>query len=273
MNNFYVYVYLDPCKPGNYEYNGITFSHEPFYVGKGKNYRYKLHTYNNSKHVINKFLQNKINKIKRSIGSLPIIIKYKSNLKESESLLLETELIRIIGRRNEKTGPLVNLTNGGEGVSGKKHSEKTKKILSDKQKKRFEDPKEREKISIGLKNSEAYKLAISKAEYREKLRKSKLDPNGKFQKVMKSKKFSKKMSKAMSGENNHMFGKIGENNPRYGKGIKVYQYDLNNNLLKEWPNANIIEKETSFNRVTIERRCKKNSIKPYKNYIWSYNKT
>ena len=38
-NRFYVYVYLDPRKPGNYEYLengiGISFDFKPFYVGKG----------------------------------------------------------------------------------------------------------------------------------------------------------------------------------------------------------------------------------------------
>ena len=42
---FYVYVYLDPRKPGRYLYGDqqVTYLFEPFYVGKGKNNRLNEH--------------------------------------------------------------------------------------------------------------------------------------------------------------------------------------------------------------------------------------
>jgi len=45
MNNNYVYVYVDPTKPGNYEYPNINLrlSYEPYYVGKGKLNRMLCH--------------------------------------------------------------------------------------------------------------------------------------------------------------------------------------------------------------------------------------
>ena len=43
MNEFYVYIYLDPRKPGRYCYEEVSFLFEPIYVGKGKNNRYKTH--------------------------------------------------------------------------------------------------------------------------------------------------------------------------------------------------------------------------------------
>ena len=35
MGDFYVYIYLDPRKPGSFMYNNLEFNFEPFYVGKG----------------------------------------------------------------------------------------------------------------------------------------------------------------------------------------------------------------------------------------------
>ena len=49
MNNiYYTYVYLDTRKSGFYSYSGLNnerfvFNYEPFYIGKGKNNRFKDH--------------------------------------------------------------------------------------------------------------------------------------------------------------------------------------------------------------------------------------
>lgn len=121
---YYVYIYLDPRKPGDYVYGDYKFKNEPFYVGKGKNKRYKEHltdarsmkkdgTYTYIDHRCSK-----IRKIKEETDKDPIIKKIKTNLSEDLSFQLEIGLIKLIGRDDLNNGPLVNKTDGGEGFSG-----------------------------------------------------------------------------------------------------------------------------------------------------------
>jgi len=109
---YYVYVYLDPRKPGNYVYDDIFFDYEPFYVGKGKNNK----CYEGLKDNTKTFKKNKIKKILNS-GYFPVIIKYIENISEKVSFSNEKELIIKIGRLDKKLGPLTNLTDGGEGYT------------------------------------------------------------------------------------------------------------------------------------------------------------
>ena len=121
-NCFYTYIYLDPRKSGFYNYGNYVFECEPFYVGKGKNEQSKFHLKEAKYDVSNKWIYNlyKTNKIKKILQENlePIILKVKENLSEQEAFELEIWLIWAIGRFNLKLGPLTNLTDGGEGVSG-----------------------------------------------------------------------------------------------------------------------------------------------------------
>ncbi len=121
---YYIYIYLDPFKPGNYNYQDLTFNYEPFYVGRGKNYRCKVHI---QKHKLkNKSLKNnKILEIKNN-GLEPIIDIYLTGLTFNDSLNLEREFISKIGRQIKNEGPLTNLTTGGQGVEGIKMSNASK---------------------------------------------------------------------------------------------------------------------------------------------------
>jgi hypothetical protein len=119
MNNFYVYVYLDTRKRGDFVYKNLSFMYEPFYVGKGSNGRLYKHldeAYNQRDDNDHKC--NVIRKIKKETKKDPLVVKIFENLKEEESFVLEEETIKIIGRHDLKTGPLTNKTSGGEGWSG-----------------------------------------------------------------------------------------------------------------------------------------------------------
>lgn len=127
---YYVYVYLDTRKNGLFQYENLTFEHEPFYVGKGKGSRDKEHLAEYSlKHSSNPYKNRKIKKILAE-GSEPLIIRLHNDLSDDDAIRLEIETIRAIGRLNLRRGPLVNLTDGGEGTSGRITSYATKELMS-----------------------------------------------------------------------------------------------------------------------------------------------
>lgn len=131
--DFYVYCLLDPRKPGPFRYGKWVFTHEPFYVGKGSNDRAFDHLKETSSY--NPFKGRVIRKILKEELELIVTIK-KKHLSEIDAFELEKSLISKIGRRQLKLGPLTNLTDGGEGVSGKVWSNVERLKQSIRQKKR-----------------------------------------------------------------------------------------------------------------------------------------
>lgn len=128
---FYVYVYLDPMKPGKYVYGEYEFDYEPFYIGKGCNGRAYVHlTESVQNRNGNRHFYNKIKKIQRIMGIDPIIKIQKDGLIEQYSHDLEVRMVATIGRHDKKKGPLCNLTDAGEGISGYKHTEESRKKMS-----------------------------------------------------------------------------------------------------------------------------------------------
>jgi hypothetical protein len=125
--DFYVYVYLDPRKPGLFKYGELKFGYEPFYIGKGHGNRCYSGIKNCRKIEEKWYKWKKIKKIKE-VGLEPIVIKIIQKITEAEAFLKEKELIGIIGRFKLKTGPLTNMTDGGEGTVN--IDPKWKKVLS-----------------------------------------------------------------------------------------------------------------------------------------------
>jgi len=136
---FYIYLYLDSRKPGMYKYGPYEFDYEPFYAGKGSTCRIESHMYK-KKLEKNTPKNAKIKKLLR-LGLEPIQIKYVENLTEREAFDdYEIPMIAIIGRKDQGKGPLLNLTDGGEGNSGSICTEKRRRQNSRAAKILWEDP-------------------------------------------------------------------------------------------------------------------------------------
>lgn len=200
-NNFYVYVYLDSRKPGEYKYGEYVFDYEPIYVGKGINNRVKRHI--NLCKKSNTHFHNKLRLIIKD-GFDPLYKILISNLSESESHKEEIRIIKIIGRE-EYGGCLTNLSNGGDGQSGFKHRPESKLKTSNslKNNKEFQNYMKTsefsKKVSDGLIGHVGYGIGIPRTEeVRRKISESlKKIPGRKHTKESKE-----KMSKNNSGIGN-----------------------------------------------------------------------
>lgn len=109
-DNFYVYIH--------YRLDNM----QPFYIGKGTGDR--AHRKNNR----SKWWLNIVNKFGYEVKIV------SDNLSEEDAFELEIFLIDELGRKDLNKGPLINLTNGGDGVSGYKFTEEQRKALSDSHK-------------------------------------------------------------------------------------------------------------------------------------------
>lgn len=129
-NKFYIYIYFDQRKPGRYVYGKYVFDYEPFYVGKGSGSRIEKHLTESKMFRINKNKCNKIRDIINETKTNPLAFKYVEFLFEKEAYLLETDIIKTIGRIDLKTGPLTNKNDGGHGGknSGNLSPESRKKL-------------------------------------------------------------------------------------------------------------------------------------------------
>ena len=131
---FYAYIYYDPSR-GN----------EPFYVGKGSGNRAWRHLTRNNIHP---FIQ-RLHLLKKN--NIKPIIGIYSGFDEEMSYLLEEELISKFGRKDLGKGPLLNLTDGGDGAYGSSY-----KITSEHRNKITESLK-------GLTKSEEHRRKIGVA--------------------------------------------------------------------------------------------------------------
>lgn len=111
---YYVYAYSVPSK-----------NNEIIYVGKGKDNRAWDHLKRRDVHP----LTHRLEKMLKN-GVVPNIKMMCENVDDEFAQLVEMELIAKYGRKDLGRGPLLNLTDGGEGSSGRIATEEFRKNMS-----------------------------------------------------------------------------------------------------------------------------------------------
>jgi len=209
---YYVYAYLDPRKPGEYIYGDYSFTHEPFYIGKGKGNRKSVHFREALRCSIAPSA--KTNKIRKLIklGMTPIIDIVCDNLSNDEAFNIEAALILSIGRSVVGTGVLTNVYPGGEGAGDM--PEATKKKISEAKTGKKLSAEARENIRQGV---------IGRVHSSETKRKISDSNKGKVMSVEARKKMSAAhKGKVLSPEvrsnisKGHIGIHAGSKNPRFG---------------------------------------------------------
>lgn len=288
---FYVYALLNPLKPGKFEYGKITFDYKPFYIGKGKGNRYHHHL---MPCAINIFDKNryKINTIKhiRSFGVEPIVIRLFDNLSENSSFNREIFLIKLIGREN-----LTNMTDGGEGCSGRKWTKKQMDLrLGVKRSKEFCEKLRRanlgkkHSLETRLKLSVARKKRVTKKETLIKMSASRMghivtdETRKKISLshigIPMSNESKVKMSLAKIGKSSPMLGKHHTDESKQkirlgklgsiilSKRKPIYQFSVMGDFIKEW---DCIMDARKIYGIGVQD-CVMGKSKTAKNYIWVY---
>ena len=120
MNEYYTYAYL-------------RHDRTPFYIGRGKDKR----AFQKSGHCV-------------KVPPKDRILILKTGLTFAESVKHEIYMISVFGRKDNGTGILRNLTDGGEGMKGFTHSQESKDRMSVSQTGRQHPNEVKRSISVGL---------------------------------------------------------------------------------------------------------------------------
>jgi hypothetical protein len=99
----------------------------PFYVGKGHGKRCEFHL--DEAKYYTKRKSKKLNKIRKlmALGMKPVITKVEENVSDAQAI--DFECLLIAEMRNIGI-PLTNMTDGGDGAKGYKHTEEHKKYVT-----------------------------------------------------------------------------------------------------------------------------------------------
>lgn len=218
-------------------------NNQPFYIGIGS--KRKTRNYNSFKTEYERAFC-KTNRNKHFLNILSSIDYSIEILFESNSLEFikekEKELIQLYGRVDKKTGNLVNLTDGGDGHFNM--SDKNRQNLSELATIRFKGVPKSDELKIKFSQWQiGRKFSDESISKRTKTRKENAIKRGFYVNPDKIKKESK----------------------------QVLQYDLNNNLVKEWESISEVNRSLKIPKNSIINVCKmKPRYKTAGGFIWKY---
>lgn len=232
-------------------------TNEVFYIGKGTNTDGKYaRAYSNKR--ANPHWHNVVNKRGHIVE---III---DNLTETDTNETEKSYILFYGRIDLGTGTLVNLTDGGDGALGYKHTKEAK-----------------EKIrctSIGRKKTNECKERIGKAqigkklssEAKEKLRQANLGRKDSKETIEKRRKATIGQKRTLEQRARMSDGQMGtkrtpEQLEKRYKPVGQYKDDI---LIKEYPSCKSVELN-GYGRHNVSACCR-NKRKSYKGFHWKF---
>jgi hypothetical protein len=182
---YYVYALCDPTKQKTIiiELNDIIyrFDCEPFYIGYGSKDRVSSHWKDvlrkTKKPLPNTYKYRKLKSLK-NVNIKPLEAIVIDSLTKEDAKYYETELIRIIGRKDLNLGPLTNGTDGGDGAPNLNQESRDKmawnrgKKWSEEDWEKIYGPKESFPLFINNKKSRVLRL-INKYGWRKGINKEK----------------------------------------------------------------------------------------------------
>lgn len=149
---FYVYVYW--------------IDDTPFYVGKGWGQRCREHFRPKEWGSGSTLMQRKMAKLIREGRRDDIRVEFFiRDVDEETAFLWEGFLVRFLGRRCDRDGPLCNLTWGGDITNtGYTHSQVRRDKIKQASRTRWRDPEKRKQILVGMRNRPKTTISLERRE-------------------------------------------------------------------------------------------------------------
>lgn len=217
---------------------------EPFYIGIGSD-----STYYRAK---DKRSRNKYWKHITSNTNYEIEILF-DNLSWDDAKIKEKEFISLYGRKDLKTGCLVNMTDGGDGTVNAIIKDYQRKAVAEANSKRVFTQEDRKKISErhkGRKHKEESKIKLSNS-------------------LKNSEKF--KLACKLNSERlkNFKHSEQSKTNMRNARKNPLYQRNIDGKIIRIWDSARQVQRELGYSQANISRCCK-GEYKQCYGYKWEY---